>query len=467
MKNSLSHIYYALRELHQGTAWGADVQVIETKEAGKGVVWWIRKESLDSLLSAEQFTELKSGKLLTAAAKKKFGKLSVAAYGVHYQQLEKQMRAAEESLSKTQSLARRVKELESELKASREHNALETAMAAMLDRLDKQFKLKPTTAFTGFKRHKPANKFAIESGVPTLLLSDWHYGEVVDGAQTDWLNEYDIAIANQRAGRVFNTALNILLTRQSGASYDGMVVAFAGDMVSGTIHEELRHTNEKNVLDCSLELAELLANHIVDVADNFEAVYVPMVPGNHGRLDMLPKAKNATADNFDTFTYKLVEKFVRIRLGNRCNVSFDIATGPELRYKVYGTRYLLTHGDTGRGREGGDFWSSMAKAASRKQNRALKAGVEDFDYMACGHFHRYSTVSNVIVNGSLKGYDEYAFRETFEFEKPIQALWLTDPLYGITTHMRIYADEVVRDLRHDAAPITPASAYVRRRTNQE
>ena len=44
-----------------------------------------------------------------------------------------------------------------------------------------------------------------------------------------------------------------------------------------------------------------------------------------------------------------------------------------------------------------------------------------------GHYHQYISIKGAIVNGSLKGYDEYAMGNRFAFEIPKQALWFTHP----------------------------------------
>lgn len=64
-----------------------------------------------------------------------------------------------------------------------------------------------------------------------------------------------------------------------------------------------------------------------------------------------------------------------------------------------------------------------------------------WDTMICGHFHTLMMLPHLIVNGSLKGLDEYAFANNFGFERPSQALWLTQPEHGITFQMPVYVDE--------------------------
>jgi hypothetical protein len=57
--------------------------------------------------------------------------------------------------------------------------------------------------------------------------------------------------------------------------------------------------------------------------------------------------------------------------------------------------------------------------------------------MMCGHWHQYIHLSRLIVNGSLKGYDEYAYQNNFGFEEPQQALFVVHPRHGITYRMPV------------------------------
>jgi hypothetical protein len=57
-----------------------------------------------------------------------------------------------------------------------------------------------------------------------------------------------------------------------------------------------------------------------------------------------------------------------------------------------------------------------------------------------GHWHQDIRLRKLIVNGSLKGYDEYAFANNFPFEPPSQALWMTHPQHGITFSMPVLAE---------------------------
>lgn len=71
------------------------------------------------------------------------------------------------------------------------------------------------------------------------------------------------------------------------------------------------------------------------------------------------------------------------------------------------------------------------------RNRQIDLG---YDTMMLGHWHQLIQLQRLIVNGSLKGYDEYANQGNFGFESPRQALWITDPKHGITFRMPVLVE---------------------------
>lgn len=54
------------------------------------------------------------------------------------------------------------------------------------------------------------------------------------------------------------------------------------------------------------------------------------------------------------------------------------------------------------------------------------------------HWHQEIDTNGIIVNNSLKGYDEFAANNNFQFSKPTQAFWLTDPEHGRTLRAPIH-----------------------------
>lgn len=200
-------------------------------------------------------------------------------------------------------------------------------------------------------------------------------------------------------------------------------------------------------MDTVLDLHDQLFGHIRMMADMFPDVFVPCVVGNHGRLDKKPSYKNAAFDNFEYLLYQMLQR----SLASVENVKVDVAESTVLQYGVYGYQYRMEHGMDFRG---GNGIGGVLVPILRGDAKRCKSF--QYDYLIMGHFHQYIVANGVIVNGSLKGYDEYAIRNGFPYEQPAQALWLTHPEMGMTISMPVYSDEDVRFARNsNLPPIAP------------
>lgn len=286
-------------------------------------------------------------------------------------------------------------------------------------------------------------------GVPTLFLSDLHWGESVDPNQIGGVNRYSLKIAHERLGRCAERAVRLLSILDPALNYPGLVLALGGDMVSGNIHPELVATNEENAIGAVVDLFGALAGLIAGMADKFGHVFIPCVTGNHGRDTVKIWSKDRHKTSFDWLLYTFLAKHFA---GDK-RVTFYIPDGPDAYYRVGHYRYLLTHGDQFRGGDGliGAL-GPIVRGDHKKRSRNMQIDMA-YDTLLLGHFHQYMHLTRLIVNGSLKGMDEYAYSNNFPFEPPQQALWLTHPQYGITFRAPIFAD-------HRKAPAKTAWASV-------
>lgn len=275
-------------------------------------------------------------------------------------------------------------------------------------------------------------------GVPTLFLSDLHWGEVVDPNQINGVNKFNVEIAHERLDVLADTAEFLLKIISPKMDYPGIVVVLGGDMISGNIHDELAHTNQFNTMPTILDLFGKLCQFIGRMADTYGKVFVPCVSGNHGRNTNKIWAKDRNHTSFDWLLYCILAKHFEASGDKR--ITFLIPDGPDAYYKVYNHRYLLTHGDQFRGGDGmiGALGPIM-RGNHKKQSRNAQIEMA-YDTMILGHWHQYIHLTRLIVNGSLKGYDEYAYSNSFPFEEPQQALWLTHPQKGITFRMPVFVD---------------------------
>lgn len=273
-------------------------------------------------------------------------------------------------------------------------------------------------------------------GVPTLFLSDFHWGEVVHPSQINGVNQFNLRIARERMQTCVDAAVHLLKILSPKMDYPGLVMPLGGDMISGNIHDELAQSNEMPTMPTVLDLFSVLRGIIGQMADTFGRVLLPCVTGNHGRDTHKIYAKNRQHTSFDWLLYKfLAESFA----GDK-RVTFFIPDGPDAYYRIYDHKYLLTHGDQFRGGDGViGALGPIIRGDHRKRSRNSQIDM-DYNTMIIGHWHQYIHMERLIVNGSLKGYDEYAYAGNFPFESPRQALWLTHPKYHITYRMPVYVD---------------------------
>jgi len=276
------------------------------------------------------------------------------------------------------------------------------------------------------------------AAIPTAFLSDLHLDEVVYPDQVNYVNAYNREIAEKRLRLFFDHVVELSRDYLHGLTYEGIVLPLGGDLFSGIIHEELVETNVGTIFESLLYWAEPMAAGIRHLADVFGRVFLPCVVGNHGRRQRKPHAKNRAQDNFDWFFAHLLAKLLTGQKG----ISFAISPAADQPYTVYSTRYLLTHGDQFRGGSGiAGMLSPLMIGDARKRERE-NAVRRPYDYMIMGHWHQLAFLRGLIVNGSLKGYDEYAFISNFRYEPPRQAFWITDAKHGVTIQAPIHVTGV-------------------------
>jgi hypothetical protein len=280
-------------------------------------------------------------------------------------------------------------------------------------------------------------------GMPVLFGSDWHYGEVVNPDEIGGVNEFNSTIAAKRIKRMTETCISLAFDHMgnSKAKYPGLVLVYGGDMISGDIHEELMASNDKTPVQCVNELTDLMGAQIETLATKFGRIHVPCVTGNHGRTTKKMRFKGRVYTSYEWNIYCNLQRDFR----RNKHVTFQIPNQTDARFNVYGHRYLLTHGDT-LGVKGGDGIIGALGPIRRGEIKIRNAESQidnDFDTIMMGHWHQYITLPGLIVNNSLKGFDEFA-RSALRapYSRPSQALHFTHPEHGITAHWQIYLEGV-------------------------
>jgi len=274
-------------------------------------------------------------------------------------------------------------------------------------------------------------------GVPTVQLSDFHWGENVRPEQIGGVNEFNLEIARRRLRNVIEGAIKLARILDPEMRYPGVCMPLVGDMVSGNIHEELAATNDINTMPTVLDLYKNLVPAIKLMADTFGNVLLPCVGGNHDRDTKKTWNKDRNHTSFGWLLYN----FLALRFEDDPRVTFYIPDGPDALYKLYHTRYLATHGDQFKGGDGIIGPLGPITRGEQKKNARNSAVGQDYDVMVFGHFHQRLLSARLRGNSSLKGYDEYANANNFKFEPPSQNFFVTHPDWGITFDAALYADK--------------------------
>ena len=281
-----------------------------------------------------------------------------------------------------------------------------------------------------FKKPKKSSAIAV------AMLSDTHWDEVVKPEEVDFVNKYDRDIAEKRLRRFVEKTIALARDYISGpVEITGLTLFLGGDMVSGDIHEELTESNEGTMLETVVHWVGELSTAIITLADHFEKVHIAGVVGNHGRRTRKSRSKKRVRDNFDWLIYQSVSTMLK----DDKRITWQIPEAADTVVKVHDTKFLLTHGDKVRGGGGvGGIWPPIKRMQFRMKANPQTA----HDIMCIGHWHQLvlAPSAGLVVNGSPKGWDEYAATSGFEFHEQdtAQAFMLVTPENGVTVSAPIF-----------------------------
>ena len=297
------------------------------------------------------------------------------------------------------------------------------------------------TAIDGVRANRPViwrlpkAKKGEHRGIANTVASDQHFGEVVNPDEVQGVNSYSMAIAKMRWQTHIEKFISLSKDHLGYLTYDGAHIWWNGDAFSGDIHEELAKSNEMSTLATVEAMIDPIVQGLRTAASEFPRLVVSARRGNHTRTSKKTPSKGRVRESFDWLFMRIVARELR----GVDNIVFDITESDDGIVQQYDHRFLATHGDQFRGGSGiSGIMTPLALGNYRKLRRNVSIGDHlAYDTMILGHFHQYLVIPGVIVNGSLKGYDEYAYTNNFGFETPRQAFWVTTPEYGPSFHTAI------------------------------
>lgn len=278
-------------------------------------------------------------------------------------------------------------------------------------------------------------KEAGPAGMPILFTSDFQWGERISATELDGINTFNETIAKQRYKLLIEKTIDLAFAHMVNPRYPGIVYLRGGDAISGDIHAELKETNDLQSIPAVQSLVETEAAGLEQLAAKFGRVHVISVPGNHGRTTVKPQSKRFAETNYDTLSAWYLESYFR----QDKRISFRTPLSGDALFKIYGWKFLLTHGDR-IGSSGGQGFVGPAATISRGMKKLVDyyAQVgETIDVILIGHFHTPMELEYGFVNGSLPGYSEYAKNFRMRPSPPKQWLLFVHPKFGVTARWPI------------------------------
>ena len=282
-------------------------------------------------------------------------------------------------------------------------------------------------------------------GIPTLAMGDVHYCDNLDPNVSLSGLGYSRAEAKKRLIHTATRSCEVRHTILAKAHYKCIVLTLLGDMFSGYIREQLRENSDLPILPAITEMLDILISCIDLLRKEYGKVYVPCVPGNHSRLDKKPRSINYALENYEWILYYMLRRHYRT-LGID-DVQVIVPKGHEYRYRIYNTRYLITHGFEFKGGNGitGPLLPWMRGYQKKQQQSAsatMWSGIEkNFDIMVMAHFHQSAFLEflGVIVNGPIVEMGEYPMIAQYPYSPSCSNYWLTHPEKGVQIPLKIFA----------------------------
>lgn len=256
-----------------------------------------------------------------------------------------------------------------------------------------------------------------------VLLSDWHYEEVVKPQSVNHLNKYDEKIASECIVKTFQTVVKYIKLQQKETTINNLVMALLGDFISGGIHDELKEGNSLLPGEAIWKVQNHIASGIKFILDNTNVnLIIPCASGNHGRTTEKQRVATEYGNSLEWLMYKNLEQY----FANNKRVSFVVNEGYHTYLDVYGYTLRFHHGHSMRFMGGvGGIYIPVNKAIAQ-WNKSKKADLDCF-----GHFHQMRDGGTFISNGSIIGWSPYAIKIKADFEKPKQAFFMIDKKYFV------------------------------------
>jgi hypothetical protein len=282
-------------------------------------------------------------------------------------------------------------------------------------------------------------KSKLLEGTPLILASDWHIEQEVDPSAVANRNRYNLSISRRRMQRFFEAIVWAVKQQKDTFTIRDLILWLGGDFIQNFLHEDDIENNLLPPLAAIqywiAETAEGLRFLLKEL--DFEQMLLPMNDGNHGRTTKKMRSSTRQDHSLETFAYAQLALMFR----DEKRLKFILPTS-QFTYlpDVYGRTIRFLHGDVFRYGGGvGGIMVPLFRALARWEQTVHA------DLTCMGHWHQRWCLPDVMVNGSLIGYDAYAMGGGFPFQAPVQSMRMLDAKRWTSSDIPLWVAEIGDD----------------------
>lgn len=269
-----------------------------------------------------------------------------------------------------------------------------------------------------------ANESLKSEATAFMVLSDVHIEERVDKKTVNGMNEYNLKIAQKRINNFFVNGLKMVHIFKKDIPIKKIVLAILGDLISSNLHEELLENSELRPIQAIILAQDLIISGINYLLNNFEGdIIIPMTTSNHSRITQKIHVSTEIGNDLGYFVYKNIYNIYK----NNPRVRCILPSGYHVYLNVYDKVIRLHHGHFLKYFGGTGTLYVPAMKAIAQWNKIKRADLD-----VIGHYHSFSDFGDLIVNGSIIGFNPFAISIKASFQDPKQIFFLIDKKRGKT-----------------------------------
>ena len=305
-------------------------------------------------------------------------------------------------------------------KWKRKHKAAAQEATIQSDRVDTLLGIEDREPFVRALENSRDNSGMAAAIIPA---TDWHADEKVDPKKINGKNHFNLVEAENRIERFYTEGLR-MIKNQRDPGIDEIWHPMLGDLLSGTIHEELEETNSLSPVEAISFLQDMICSGLdLWIKKTKLPIFIPTCVGNHGRTTEKTRVKTRVRNSYEWLLYATLAKYY----AKNPRVHWIIGEGYHNIQVIKGRIVRFHHGD-------GMRYQGGVGGITIPVNKAVAAwdeiGQADFDIF--GHWHTFSvSYPKWISCGSLIGFSEFSLWIKAKFQHPTQTFIVLNADYGL------------------------------------